>query len=158
MKKNIAVWAIACLTLIFIYNSSNAQTSQGADLVVIRKAIERSNALYFDLYSKNNGSIISLYTEDACLLIPNEPAKCGKQALAKDFKDTYAAGKIRGVKFTTVNVYGDGKLYVTEEGTWQVFDPKGKVLDDGKYLKLWRKTSNGWKIFRDCFNSNHNNQ
>jgi ketosteroid isomerase-like protein len=52
-------------------------------------------------------------------------------------------------------VYGDGKEYVTEEGFWQSFNAKGELFDDGKFLVLWKKTKNGWKMFRDSFSSNH---
>ena len=32
---------------------------------------------------------------------------------------------------------------------------KGELFDDGKFLVLWKKTKNGWKMFRDSFSSNH---
>jgi ketosteroid isomerase-like protein len=83
------------------------------------------------------------------------PPISGRKALKKDFEDTFAAGKVKGVKFQTRNIYTDGKEYITEEGSWQVFDPSGKLLDNGQYLKLWKRTKLGWKIFRDSFNSNH---
>jgi ketosteroid isomerase-like protein len=44
---------------------------------------------------------------------------------------------------------------VTEEGLWQSFNAKGELFDDGKFLVLWKKTKNGWKMFRDSFSSNH---
>ena len=86
---------------------------------------------------------------------PSAPAICGIEALAKDFKDTYAAGTVKSGKFITKEVYGDAVEFITEEGVWQVFDATGKSIDQGKYLKLWKKTKDGWKILRDSFNSNH---
>jgi len=124
-------------------------------LTAVKNEIIKDNALYFDLFKKKSAAIVDLYTDDGCLLSPNAPAICGKAALTKDFKDTYAAGQVSGVKFSTMQVYGAGKDLVTEEGTWQVFDTKGKLIDYGKYLKLWKKTKAGWKIFRDLFNSDH---
>jgi ketosteroid isomerase-like protein len=141
------------ILLFFICSSSTAQTNTA--LSKAKKAIAAANAIYFDLYAKNDGSILKLYTDDACLLPPNAPAICGEAALAKDFKETYAAGVVQSGKFTTVNVYGDGKGYVTEEGKWQVFAADGKLIDEGKYLKLWKHTKGGWKMFRDSFNSDH---
>jgi len=155
MKQNNLVTAIVCIALFFVYDNCRAQTNTTTDLLAVKKAIEKTNAVYFDLYAKNDGSILHLYTDDACLLAPNAPPICGKNALKKDFEDTFAAGKVKNGKFITGNIYGDGKEYVAEEGTWQVFGPQEKLLDDGKYLKLWRKTKAGWKIFRDSFNSNH---
>jgi ketosteroid isomerase-like protein len=149
MKKNCILFAIVC-----IFSSFAASKSSGQDLSTIKKEIEKDNILYFDLFKKNDAAIVNLYTADACLMPPNTPVIRGRAALIKDFKDTYAGGKIKGVKFSTVDVYGDGILYVTEEGTWQVLDTDNKVIDKGKYLKLWKKTTLGWKIFRDVFNSN----
>jgi ketosteroid isomerase-like protein len=155
MKQNNLIKAIVCMALFLCCNNCLAQTTITLGLSAAKNAIEKNNAVYFDLYAKNDGSILNLYTEDACLLAPNALPICGIKALKKDFEDTFAAGIVKSGKFITENVYGDGKEYVTEEGSWQVFDPKGKLLDDGKYLKLWRKTTAGWRIFRDSFNSNH---
>jgi ketosteroid isomerase-like protein len=158
MKKNNTVRTIICLVLFIIYTNCKAQTSKGDGLDTVRKVIEHNNVLYFDFFEKKDPAIVNLYTDDACLLLPNEPAKCGKAALTKDFKDTFADGAVSGVKFLTQNIYGDGEAYVTEDGTWQVFDAKGKLIDNGKYLKLWKKTVDGWKIFRDIFNSDNSNR
>jgi len=155
MKQNNLITAIVCITLFFVYDNCQAQITTNPGLAAVKKAIENINTLYFDLFEKNDGSIVNLYTEDASLFAPNTPPISGRKALKKDFEDTFAAAKVKGVKFQTSNVYGNSKEYVTEEGTWQVFDLKGKLLDDGKYLKLWRRTKAGWKIFRDLFNSNH---
>jgi ketosteroid isomerase-like protein len=135
--------------------SCNAQNKVSKNLQGAKKAVADANLIYFDLYNRNDGSILKLYTEDACLMPPNAPAICGIEAIAKDFKDTYAAGTVKSGKFMTSEVYGDALEFITEEGSWQVFDANGKSIDEGKYLKLWKKTKDGWKIFRDSFNSNH---
>jgi len=152
MKQKHLITAIASFILFFIYTNCGAQTTSTS---VIKNEIGNINTLYFNLFAKNDLSIVNLYTEDACLLAPNMPIISGRKALKRDFEDTFAAGKVKGVKFQTRNIYGGGKEYITEEGSWQVFDPSGKLLDDGKYLKLWKRTKFGWKIFRDSFNSNH---
>lgn len=154
MKQNIFVTVI-CIAALFVCYNCCARTTTAPDLEKIKAAIEKTNALYFDLFGKKDSAIADLYTADASLMVPNGAAVSGRKALIKDFEETFAAGKIKGVKFKTTQVYGDGTGYITEEGTWQVFDTQGRLLDDGKYLKLWKETSGGWKIFRDVFNSNH---
>jgi len=158
MKPNNLVAAIGFILLFFVFDNCRAQNSVASDLPSIRKAIEKNNAVYFRLFAKNDSAILNLYADDACLLVPNELPICGREALKKDFEDTFAAGRVKGVKFKTTDIYGDGKEYVTEEGTWQVFGAGGKLIDDGKYLKLWKRTKTGWKIFRDLFNSDHKTQ
>nr|WP_294945439.1 hypothetical protein [uncultured Mucilaginibacter sp.] len=152
MKQNNLITALVCIILFLTYGSSLAQTPKPR-LLAIKEEIGKTNAVYFNLFAKSDLSIVNLYTDDARLLAPNMLPISGRRALLKDFEDTFAAGKVKGVKFQTSNIYGDGKEYVAEEGTWQVFEPGGKLLDNGHYLKLWRFTKSGWKIFRDSFNS-----
>ena len=125
--------------------------SNNALLAEAKKAIAASNAIYSDLALKNDGSILSRYTEDACLLPPNSPALCGKEGIMKFFQ---TAPQVHG-KFTTLYIYGDGKEYVTEEGLYEITDLQGKKLDDGKTLVIWKKTKDGWKMHRDMFSSSH---
>jgi ketosteroid isomerase-like protein len=156
MKTNRILKTTGLLIAIFALGmNSNAQNKVSKNLREAKKAVAEANLIYFDLYNKNDGSILNLYAQDACLMAPNAPAICGIKAIAKDFKDTYAAGTVKGGKFLTTAVYGDALEFITEEGSWQVFDANGKSIDEGKYLKLWKKTKDGWKIFRDSFNSNH---
>lgn len=156
MKTKRIVKTTGLLILLFVSNlSSNAQNKVSKNLQAAKKAIAAANLIYFDLYRKNDGSILGLYTKDACLMPPNAPAICGTEALAKDFKDTYAVGTVKGGKFTTTEIYGDAIEFVTEEGLWQVLGADGQSIDEGKYLKLWKKTKDGWKILRDSFNSNN---
>jgi ketosteroid isomerase-like protein len=157
MKQKFLLPAAICLSLFLGHSSCLAQISNTAAVLRIKKVIEKNNVLYFNLFAKNDAAIVDLYTNDASLLAPNMPPITGKKALKKDFEDTFAAGKVKGVRFKTNNIYGDGREYVTEEGNWQVFDKEGKLMDDGKYLKLWKLTKTGWKIFRDSFNSDRKN-
>jgi ketosteroid isomerase-like protein len=127
-----------------------------AQLTAAKKAIAESNDRYFTSFVKNDSSIfINSYAEDACILAPNTPAACGREAFAKFFREAYLNYGLRNGKFITTNIYGDGIEYLTEEGLWQSFNAKGELFDDGKFLVLWKKTGNGWKMFRDSFSSNH---
>lgn len=134
---------------------AGAQVASAPGLSDARKSIEATNILYYDLFVRKDSAIVDLYTDDGCLLAPNAPPKMGRKGLMKDFEDTFAEGSVKGVKFQTKEVYGDGNQLVTEEGTWEVFDPNGKLLDNGKYVKMWKLTPAGWKIYRDIFNSNN---
>src|ERR1043165_6230269 len=129
--------------------------AQKDPLAEARTAIEQSNAIYFESFAKNDPSIfIARYAKDACIMAPNSPMACGPDAVASFFKGAYDDYGLRGGKFITTAVYGDGKDFVTEEGLWQSFDANGKLFDDGKFLVLWKRTPEGWKMFRDSFSSN----
>jgi len=82
---------------------------------------------------------------------------CGREAALQFFRVAYDQIGLRNGKFITTAVYGDAKEFVTEEGQWQSFDERGQQFDNGKFLVLWKKTSNGWKMFRDSFSSDKAN-
>ncbi|MEN2489598.1 hypothetical protein AAYQ05_17475 [Flavobacterium sp. B11] len=127
----------------------NAQTTD-SNLKEARKAIEASNAIFADLANKNDGSILTRYTEDACLFPPNGEPMCGAAQIANFFK---AARQVH-VKFTIQHLYGDGKTSVTEESFYEMTNLEGKKLDEGKIIVIWKKTKDGWKMHRDMFSSN----
>lgn len=135
-------------TLLLLTSWSNAQTK---DLETVRKTIEASNAIYADLANKNDGSILTRYTDDACLFPPNATPVCGREQIFNFFK----GGPKVYVKFTIQNLYGDGKKSVTEESYYEMTDLDGKKLDDGKVIVIWKNTKEGWKMHRDMFSSNH---
>jgi ketosteroid isomerase-like protein len=127
-------------------------------LDAVTKAIAESNAIYFQSFVKNDPSIFTdRYATDACLMAPFAPQQCGKESALRFFRDTYDNYGMRNGKFITTAIYGDAVEYVTEEGLWQSFNAKGELFDDGKFLVLWKKTSKGWKMFRDSFSSNRKN-
>ncbi|WP_261511912.1 YybH family protein [Chryseobacterium paludis] len=144
MKKILVLSGL--LTLAFW---CNAQTSDAFSSV--RKTIEASNAIYADLANKNDGSILTRYTDDACLFPPNATPVCGSKEIGIFFK----SGPKVHVKFSIQNLYGDGKTYVTEESYYEMTDLEGKKLDDGKVIVIWKNTNEGWKMHRDMFSSNH---
>lgn len=142
--KKITLLALLVAVAFFSHAQSNNPLLEEA-----RKAITASNAIYSDLANKNDGSILTRYTEDACLLPPNSPAVCGYENITRFFKD----GPKVNSKFTILTIYGDGKEYVTEESQYQLTDLSGNKLDEGKILVIWKKTKDGWKMHRDMFSS-----
>jgi ketosteroid isomerase-like protein len=158
MKKTLKFIILSlCLALgSCMSNANDNQTDTKDNLEEARKAIAESNAIYFDSFSRNDSSIfINRYAKDACIMAPNAPQMCGPEAAATFFRIAYNEFGLRGGKFITTVVYGDGVEYVTEEGLWQSFNAKGELFDDGKFLVLWKKTPEGWKMFRDSFSGNH---
>ncbi|RPD39136.1 YybH family protein [Chitinophaga barathri] len=142
----LSVWMCGCA----------AQAGSAPDkLEEAKKAIAESNAVYFQAFAKGDSSIfIDRYAKDCCIMTPGMPALCGKDAAATFFRIAYDKVGLRNGKFTTTAVYGDGIEYVTEEGLWQSFDAGNKMFDNGKFLVLWKKTPEGWKMYRDSFSSN----
>ena len=58
----------------------------------------------------------------------------------------------RSAEFQTLDLEGTEQR-LTEGGRYALRDGDGQVLDLGKYLVVWRKVSEEWKIHRDMFNT-----
>lgn len=161
MKTNQVVSLLAgiavALAIVFLLQGCKETHSRPLTaLEEAREAIAASNEVYFQAFVKGDSSLfIERYAEDCCILAPGMPALCGTDAARQFFRAAYYDIGLRNGKFMTTEVYGLADGYVVEEGLWQSFGENQMMFDDGKFLVLWKKTANGWKMFRDSFSSNH---
>lgn len=126
-----------------------------AALEEAKTAIAQSNITYWQAFEKGDSALfIDRYAVDACIMLPNAPSMCGQNAAPAFFAAAYKLMGIRNGKFTTTEVFGNSE-FVTENGLFELRDSANKLIDNGKYLVLWKKTRRSWKMFRDCFNSNN---
>ena len=96
---------------------------------------------------------INLYAEDCWIMVPNALTLCGPDAPGGFFQTAYNKLGIRNGKFITTDVYGIREGIVAEIGFWKLYNIGNIEFDDGKFLRLWKKTPKGWKIWRDSFSS-----
>jgi ketosteroid isomerase-like protein len=154
MKKISSILPVQIILMSFLFFYSQAQRSTNTSLEEAKKAIAASNEIYFQAFAKGDSSLfIDRYAKDCWIMPPNAPALCGADAPHEFFKTVYYKFGLRNGKFITIDVFGDGVEFVTEEGFWQSFDADNKMFDNGKFLVLWKKTPDGWKMFRDSFSS-----
>ena len=151
------VAAVQIFLMSFLVSNCQAQQTMNTNLEEAKKAIAVSNEIYFQAFAKGDSSLfINCYAKDCWIMPPNAPALCGVEAPLDFFRTVYKKIGLRNGKFITIDVFGNGGEFVTEEGFWQSFDANSKLLDNGKFLVLWKKTPDGWKRFRDSFNSDRN--
>ncbi len=154
MKKIFFIGPSQIILLSFLFLNGRAQQTTNASLEEAKKAIAASNGILFQAFAKGDSSLfIDRYAKDCWIMPPNAPALCGVDAPLDFFKAAYNKFGVRNGKFTTIDVFGDGGKFVTEVGFWQLFDANNKLIDNGKFLVLWKKTPDGWKMFRDSFSS-----
>lgn len=154
-KDSLLTTLLVTMISLGFYNCNTEQPKSNSNLDEVKKAIAESNDVYFQAFAKNDSSIfIDRYAEDCCIMGPNVPAMCGANAPLEFFNMAYNNFGLRNGKFITQEVFGVSDDYVAEVGLWQSFDANNVLMDDGKFLVLWKKTPKGWKMFRDSFSSN----
>ena len=86
------------------------------------------------------------YTIDARLFPPGVPRLDGRAAIQHFFTQGTEAGLLSGMVLDTNDVEEHGDIAV-EVGRWST------ATDSGKYVVVWKRTSDGLKLNLDIFNS-----
>jgi len=136
--------------------SKAGDTAQVADASADEATIRAEAPVWFDLYNKSDAAgVTNLYAEDGIVLAPGAPAASGRDAIRTFMTNDIAGARAAGItlnlaEITGVGVSGD---LAWLSGTFTVKDRGGATVDTGKYLSLYRRTSEGWKLIRDTWNS-----
>jgi len=91
----------------------------------------------------------SHYTDDAQILPPRHPLIEGKPAIAAFFESNIDKYIGFGNETTWSVVQGDVGI---EQGIYRVRNVRvGQDVETGKYLRVWKRTRDGWRVYRDMF-------
>ena len=100
-------------------------------------------------------ALAACYSEDTIVMPQNTDLIQGRKALNEFWEIGFKMMGYKDIEFTTVDVVSLGD-YATEWGRYSFkAQPKGQkpMEDKGKYITMWKRTSQGWKIHWDIFNS-----
>lgn len=122
-----------------------------------RDEIEAALVSFAAAFNKGDAAVVaSHYAEDASILPPDLARIDGRIAIEKFWKGAIDAG-VSDLSWKAVEVVPGGD-YAFEIGEVS-FSMKGndgaKANSDGKYIVVWKKSSDGvWHLYRDIWNSN----
>ncbi|MBC6990580.1 YybH family protein [Hymenobacter sp. BT491] len=96
-------------------------------------------------------AIASLYTKEGSLLPPGSGPITGSEAIASFWKGGMDMG-IKQVRLHSMEVESFGDTAI-ELGQYRLNGAEGQQMDHGKYIVMWKKEGNDWKIQRDIWNT-----
>ena len=114
--------------------------------------IEAVNAKWIEFFNKGDfAGLASLYTEDATAFPPGSAMVKGRAAIEALWKNM--AEQVSDPKLTTLDVKALGPSAAREIGTFSL-KTKGPRPQEvtGKYLVVWEKIGNDWKLAADIWN------
>ncbi len=160
--RKISVFASSLVIGLALLTSCNNSDTSGAtsteqakpkfDLTVAKTEIEAANKKFMELVAAGDSiGIANLYTDDAKLMFAGRPADVGKAAIQTTFSNIIRSG-VSKINLKTIDVFGTETL-LAEEGEVTVFVGDNPVAVE-KYIILWKKEDDKWKLFRDIANSN----
>jgi uncharacterized protein (TIGR02246 family) len=119
----------------------------------VKSAIEAANAQFSAAAAKGDGAALTaLYAPDGQVMPAGSDPIRGKEAIQKFWQGALDSG-VAAIGLKTIEVFGHGPT-VTEVGEYELRDKAGKVLDNGKYIVVWRHSDGAWKLLRDMFSTN----
>jgi ketosteroid isomerase-like protein len=131
----------------------NVAAEQEPDTVDYKSVIVESNKAFTDAAMNGDSAtfVATLYHPDANIFPPNMETMDPKQTGAM-FSSLPKMG-VKSFTLDTKEVYR-GDEVVTEVGTYEMGDGN-KAIDKGKYMVIWKKDGDKWKLFRDIWNSDN---
>lgn len=94
---------------------------------------------------------VALFADDAQILPQHGPAVRGRQEIEEYYKDSMTPKVAYDTDTEMTLVRGD---LAVEQGRYVVRNVRrGSDVEEGKYLHVWRRVHNEWKLYRVIYNT-----
>ena len=141
---------VLCISLLCAVGS----VCRAEDSSTVRAAIEQAGVRFAEAYGRGDAkAVAAFYTEDAIAFPPGAAMVKGRQAIQQMWQETMDSG-VKSLSFTVIDVGASGDL-AHETGTaLMTIQPAGKepTTASVKYVVVWKKQGNDWKLARDIWN------
>lgn len=126
-------------------------TVSGAEMRT-RTEIERANDKFMEAFRQGDAAgMASLYTENGMVLPPNSESVEGHQQI-QGFWQAVMDGGIKSIELQTGEIeQHDDTAYEVSRAT--LYGEGRQVVDQAKYVVIWKCVNGMWKLHRDIFNS-----
>ncbi|MCJ8269949.1 MAG: SgcJ/EcaC family oxidoreductase [Psychrosphaera sp.] len=118
----------------------------------IHAAIRAADDEFEAAFAKSDSARLSnLYTDEALVMPTGAESAKGKAAIAAFWQGAMDMG-IKSAKLDIQELEQHGDT-VIDVGLYTLKSADDEVLDQGKYIVIWKNEDGNWKIHRDMFNS-----
>jgi uncharacterized protein (TIGR02246 family) len=136
--------AVACATTTRVDRASEEQR--------IRELSQQASRA---MESKDATTFVSFYADDAVLMLANQPAIQGRNAIRGSLEEMFRLPNL-SFSFTPTRIdVAEAGDFAYETGTYRfAADMQGtRLTDEGKFVTVWKKIGADWKIVSDINNS-----
>ena len=118
----------------------------------ILEEIRSANQNFEKIFADGNAEgMASLYTSDGMLLPPGAGVQQGSKAIQDFWKMVMDLG-IKRAQLSTVQIEREGEMAV-EMGKYKLSGADSQLIDEGKYIVVWKKVNDDWKLHKDIWNT-----
>ena len=118
----------------------------------MNEAITAANARFMSTLASGDGAgMAQLYTARGKLFPTGSDVVSGTEAIGEFWQGVMEMG-VATATLETVELEGHGDTAI-EEGRYTLGDADGQVLDQGKFIVVWKNVGGTWKLDKDIWNS-----
>jgi ketosteroid isomerase-like protein len=130
-------------------------SAESMDLAAMRSIIEEKNNVFTEAHitgKKDSAVMVNYFTTDARIFPPNADAVIGLAAIA-ELTSLYMDYEISDFREETTSFYGNEE-YLIDEGNYTMIYGEESIVENGKYVNVWKKENGEWKVYSNIWNAN----
>lgn len=123
------------------------------DVTSLKKIIDDKNNRFTQAHITGDTAFLNnIFTVDAKVFAPNAEVVVGRPAIAA-LNLEYINFGIKEFREETTALYGNEE-YLINEGNYFMIYGKHNTSEKGKFINVWKKVDDDWKIYSNIWNSN----
>ena len=116
------------------------------------EGINETNKLFMDAFSAGDAEKVAGFYTANCRFLPDNSDPVDGRANVQGLLQSMMDGGVSSVEPITWEVEDCGDTAV-EVGRVVMHGDDDEIVDDGKFIVIWKKENDGWRLHRDIVNS-----
>ena len=116
------------------------------------EGINETNKLFMDAFADGDAEKVAGFYTANCRFLPDNSHPVDGRANVQELLQSMMDGGVSSIELITWEVEDCGDTAV-EVGRVVMRGGDDEILDDGKFIVIWKKENDGWRLHRDIVNS-----
>ena len=116
------------------------------------EGINETNKLFMDAFADGDAEKVAGFYTANCRFLPDNSHPVDGRANVQELLQSMMDGGVSSIELITCEVEDCGDTAV-EVGRVVMRGGDDEILDDGKFIVIWKKQDDGWRLHRDIVNS-----
>ena len=116
------------------------------------EGINETNKLFMDAFADGDAEKVAGFYTANCRFLPDNSHPVDGRANVQELLQSMMDGGVSSIELITWEVEDCGDTAV-EVGRVVMRGDDDEIVDDGKFIVIWKKEDDGWRLHRDIVNS-----
>ena len=116
------------------------------------EGINETNRLFMDAFSAGDAEKVAGFYTANCRFLPDNSNPVDGRTNVQELVQSMMDGGVSSVELITWEVEDCGDTAI-EVGRVVMRGDTDELIDDGKFIVIWKKEEGGWRLHRDIVNS-----